>query len=449
MGSLSGASLPPGPRGTLVGGNLADFRRDRLAFLSLAARTFGDVAFLRMGPRRIFLVSHPDLIEEILVTQARHFIKHFALRLNPLVLGKGLLTSEGDFWLRQRRLIQPAFQRGKIARFGPPMVTLARQLADGWVDGEVRDLVPEMMRLTLQIAAKALFDAEVANEAQDVGTALQLLQENFLARFNSLLPPPLWLPLPSNLRLRRAIRRLDDVLYGLIRKRRLGGEDRGDVLSLLLHARHEDDRTGMTDRQLRDEAMTLFLAGHETTALALSWAWFLLGAHPEAERRLHAEVDEVLAQRDPEVEDLPRLPFTEAVILEAMRLYPPAYVIGREAIANCAVGGYTIRRGMTVLMSQWVVHRDGRFFEDPAAFQPQRWLGGVAERLPKYAYFPFGGGPRLCIGNTFAMMEMVLVLATLARRLKFRLKPGHVVEPWPTFTLRPQHGVQVVLARRA
>jgi cytochrome P450 len=403
---------------------------------------------LRFGPHRIFLISHPGPIEEVLVTQARHFIKHFALRINPLVFGRGLLTSDGAFWQRQRRLIQPAFQRNKLAAFGPIMVAYTQRLMDGWPDGDTRDVVPEMMRLTLQIAAKTLFGAEVAEQAGDVGAALQVLQENFLARFNSIWPPPLWLPLPVNVRLRQAVRRLDDILYGLIRQRRDDGQGADDLLSLLLHARHEDDRTGMTDRQLRDEAMTLFLAGHETTALALSWAWYLLGSHPEAAARLHAEVDAVLAGRPATALDLPRLRFAEGVLLESMRLYPPAYVIGREAIHDCEVAGYQVPRGMTVLMSQWVVHRDGRFFDAPDMFQPDRWTGEQAQRLPKYAYFPFGGGPRVCIGNGFALMEGVLALATLAQRLRFTLAPGQVVEPWPTFTLRPRHGVRAILARR-
>jgi cytochrome P450 len=448
MLSRNVAGVPPGPRGTWLGGHLADFRRDRLAFLLRTAREFGDVVSLRLGPHRIILLSHPSLIEEVLVTQARHFTKHFALRINPLVLGKGLLTSEGDLWLRQRRLIQPAFQRTRMAHYGSCMPAYTNRLVDSWQDGGARDIVPEMMLLTLQIAAKILFDAEVTDEARAVGEALTLLQESFLSRFNSLVPPPLWLPVPANLRLRRAVRRLDEILYGFIRRRRQSDEDRGDLLSLLLHARDEDDRTGMTDRQVRDEAMTLFLAGHETTALSLSWAWFLLAAHPEAEKRLHAEVDDVLAGRVATVEDLQRLRFTEAVILEAMRLYPPAYVIGREAIHECEVAGYRVSRGTTILMSQWVVHRDSRFFGSPEMFLPERWLGDEAKQLPKYAYFPFGGGPRLCIGNNLAMMEAVLVLATLTQRIRFMLRPGKTVEPWPTFTLRPRNGVPVVLEFR-
>jgi cytochrome P450 len=471
MAMLSAPHVPPR---SLLGGNLADFRSGRLDFLTRCARQYGDVVSLRFGPRRILLVSHPALIENVLVTQSRCFIKHFALRLNPLVLGNGLLTSEGDFWLRQRRLIQPAFQRSRLAGFGDIMVTYTQRLLAGWKRGETRDIVPEMMRLTMEIAAKTLFDADVAEHARDVGAALQTLQENFIHRFNSIYPPPLWLPTRTNRRLKGAIARLNDILYGMIRARRASGEDRGDLLSLLLHARDEGDRTGMTDRQLRDEAMTLFLAGHETTALALSWAWHLLATHPEAEARLAAEADEVLGDRPASVGDLPRLRFTEGVALESMRLYPPAYVVGREAIADCEVGGYRVPRGTTVLMSQWVVHRDPRFFEMPDDFRPERWSGVSMERggdgqtsplapvpggegpwlrgpsaeLPKYAYFPFGGGPRVCIGNTFAMMELVLVLATIAQQYRFKQQPGHQVVPWPTFTLRPQSGVPARLTRR-
>src|SRR5581483_9977868 len=420
---------PPGPRGTLLSGNLAEFRRARLDFLVRCARKHGDVVALRFAHRRIFLVSHPALIEDVLVTQARHFIKHFALRLNPLVLGKGLLTSEGDFWLKQRRLMQPVFSRARIASYAPAMTAVARNVLDRWRDGERRDILTEMMQLTLGIAAKTLFDAEVGGEAQVVVAALQILQDNFLIRFNSLVPPPVWIPTPRNIGLRRAVRRLDDILYGFIRQRREHPAARDDLLSLLLHARDEADGTGMTDRQVRDEAMTLFLAGHETTALALSWTWYLLARHPEAAAKLHAEVDAVLAGREPTMDDVPRLRYAEMVALEAMRLYPPAYVIGREATADCVVGAYRVPRGTTVLMSQWVVQHDARFFAEPDRFRPERWGGEAVRQLPRFAYFPFGGGPRLCIGSTFAMIELVLVLATLAQRFHFRLQPGAEVPP--------------------
>ncbi len=439
---------PPGPKGTLLGGNLAEYKTGRLAFLTRCARDYGDVAALRFGPRRIFLVSHPRDIETILVTENHNYIKHFALRMTPLVLGQGLLTSEGDFWLRQRRLIQPAFSRQRIASYAPLMVEAVQELLAGWQPGQTRDILTEMMRLTLNIAARTLFGSEVSGEASAVSQALQVLQDCFLVKFNSLIPIPNFIPTPGNLRLRRAVRQLDAILYGMIQQRRQSQEQRGDLLSLLLHARDEVDNTGMTDRQLRDEAMTLFLAGHETTALTLSWTWFLLAQNPAAEARLVEEVQAVLGDRPAAAEDCPRLPFTEAVLLEAMRLYPPAYVLGRENVRPCTVGGYHAPAGTTMLMSQWVVQRDPRFYDQPEQFQPERWLAGLAQRLPKYAYFPFGGGPRLCIGNTFAMMETILVLATLARQYRFTLAPGHRVEPLPTFTLRPSNGIPAVLARR-
>jgi len=440
--------LPPGPRGHFFSGNLPEFRRDRLEFLTGCARDYGDVVRLRFGSRRVYLLSHPDLIEEVLITQSKNFIKHFALRLNPLVFGKGLLTSEGDFWLRQRRLMQPAFAKQRLAAYGPAMVAAAQQVLGSWQPGETRDIMAEMMRVTLQIAAKTLFDADITGEAAAVGEALKVMQESFLARFNFLLPIPLFIPTPRNLRLRRAVRRLDDILFGFIRQRRASGVDKGDLLSLLLHARDEDDGGQMTDRQLRDEAMTLFLAGHETTALTMAWTWFLLATNPEAEERLVAELGRVLGDRPPTVEDLPRLKYTEWVIQESMRLRPPAYIIGREALQACEIGGYHVPRGTTLLMSPWVLHHDKRFFDQPESFRPERWADGLAQRIPKFAYFPFGGGPRQCIGNTFAMMETVLVLATIAPRFRFTLAPGARVEPIPTFTLRPRNGVPAVLTPR-
>jgi cytochrome P450 len=439
--------VPLGPRGHWLSGNLPEFRRARLDFLTHCARTYGDVARLRFAHRRILLISHPDLIEEVLVANSRHFIKHFALRLNPLVLGKGLLTSEGDFWLRQRRLIQPVFVRSRIAGYAPAMVAAARRVTASWQSGEHRDIMVEMMRLTLAIAAKTLFDADVDDAAQDIVAALQILQDSFINRFGAMLPLPIWLPTPGNVRLRRAVRRLDDILFGFIRQRRAQNIDRGDLLSLLLNARDEEG-SGMTDRQVRDEAMTLFLAGHETTALALSWTWYLLAQHPDVEEKLAAEVRQIVGARDPTVEDCPRLQYTEAVVLESMRLYPPAYVIGREAIDDCVIGGYQVRRGSTVMMSQWVVHRDPRLYGDAERFRPERWSEAATKALPKFAYFPFGGGPRLCIGNTFAMMELVLVLAAIAQRFYFRMQSGSPVTPMPTFTLRPRPGIPAEIAPR-
>jgi cytochrome P450 len=440
-------SWPPGPPTSWLRGNLAAFRGDRLGFLTDCAR-YGDVVYVRFGPRRVFLLNHPDLIEQVLVGHGRDFIKHFALRLNPLVFGKGLLTSEGDFWLRQRRLIQPAFSRQRLAAYATPMVAAAQHMGASWKAGETRDIFAEMMRLTLAIAARTLFGADVEGDAREIGNALRMLQEDFDARTNRLLTLPVWVPTPYNLRHRRVVRKLDQVIYRFIRQRRAEKGETNDLLSLLLHARDEDDGTRMTDKQVRDEAMTLFLASHETTALALSWTWYLLARHPHIAEELRAEVERVIGDRPPTADDVPELTFAEKVVLESMRLLPPVYIMGREVTQDCTLGGYRMRRGMTVLMSQWVVQHDPRFYAAPETFRPQRWSADFMRTLPKFAYFPFGGGPRLCIGNTFAMMEMTLILAVLAQRFHFTLVPGHEVVPWPTFTLRPRDGIMATIAAR-
>ena len=440
-------TAPPGPKPHWLRGNLPDFQRDRLHFFTQCARTYGDIVGIRLGARRILVMTHPDYIEQVLVTQNSCFRKHWALRLNPLVLGKGLLTSEGDFWLRQRRLIQPAFTRSRLAGYAPAMIEATQQMLAGWAAGQTREIYTDMMALTLAITARTLFDADVESGAAEVGEAMQFLQVSFNNRFNSLFIVPIWVPTPQNLRIRRAALRLDNIIFGFIRQRRQSGVAKNDLLSLLLQARDEDG-SQMTDQQLRDEAMTLFLAGHETTALVLSWTWYLLSQHPEVEARLANEVQSVLGGRPPVFEDVPKFRLLEQIVLESMRLYSPAYLIGREALRDCYVGNYRVPAGATVLMPQWVVHRDPRFFDDPDSFRPERWTAEFQKQLPKFAYFPFGGGPRLCIGNTFAMIELVLVLASITQKYRFTLKPGLVVEPWPTFTLRPRQGILAPLMAR-
>ena len=438
---------PPGPKTHWLRGNLTEYQHDRLNFLTQCARQYGDIFALRFGPRRTFVLTHPDFIEEVLVTQNYKFSKHFALRMNPLVLGKGLLTSEGNFWLRQRRLAQPAFARACLAGYAPAMVDATQRMLAEWGPGQTREIYADMMALTLAITARTLFNADVEGGAAEVGQAMQFLQEHFLEQFHSLILLPMWLPTLQNWHVRRAVRRLDDVIFGFIRHRRQNGTTNNDLLSMLLHARDEDG-SQMTDQQLRDEAMTLFLAGHETTALVLSWSWYLLSQHPEVEQRMAEEVRTVLAGRPPTVADVPKLPVIEQVVLESMRLYSPAYVIGREALEDCEIGGYHVPCGTSIFMPQWVVHRDPRFFDDPCSFHPERWTAAFQKQLPKFAYFPFGGGPRLCIGNAFAMMEMVLVLALIAQKYHFTLKSGHVVEPWAGFTLRPKTGLPALLMAR-
>jgi cytochrome P450 len=434
------APLPPGPRGHWLQGHLPDFRGDRLEFMARCVRDYGDVVGLRFGHRCVYLINHPDIFEEILVTQSGHFIKNFALRINPLVFGKGLLVSEGDFWLKQRRLIQPAFSRSRLAEYSQVMVDATQAMLASWKSGEIRDIYTDMMRLTLAITARTLFDSEVDGDAAEVSKALHLLQENFLVRINSLLPLPMWVPTPQNLRQRKIVRKLDEIIFRFIRQRRQAPVAKPDLLSILLQAQDENG-SRMTDRQVRDEAMTLFLAGHETTALALSWTWHLLAQHPEVEEKLQAEVDQVLGSRVPTFEDLPQLKYAEQVIQESMRVLPPVYLFGREAIDECVIGGFRVKKGTTLLMSQWLIHRDPRFFEQPEKFLPERWTEELARNLPKFAYVPFGGGPRVCIGNTFAMTELVLVLAAIAQRFRFTAKAGHEVVLWPTFTLRPRNGI--------
>ncbi len=445
ISNLKSLALPPGPKSRFLIGNFPFGSRDLLGLITSWARQYGDIFYYRAFHFRVYFLNHPDYIEYVLVTHNRNFIKGRGLQANRRLFGNGLLTSEGDFWLRQRRLAQPAFHRDRIAAYGEVMVAYTERMLSTWQDGERRDIHQDMMRLTLEIVAKALFDADVAARVDEVSSALEvLMQENSGGRM--LLPLLRRLPTPGNLRYGRAVERLDRIIYDIIRQRRASGRDAGDLLSMLLHAQDEDG-SRMTDRQLRDEAMTLILAGHETTAIALSWTWYLLAQHPEVEAKLLAELCQVLGGRSPRVQDLPRLPYTEMVVKESMRLYPPAYAMARIALEDCEMGGYRVHAKASLVMSQWVMHRDPRYYEEPERFNPERWVNGLEKRLPKFAYFPFGGGPRLCIGAPFAMMEAVL-LATIAPRFRLSLAPDHPVEILPTITLRPKHGIHVVLHRR-
>jgi cytochrome P450 len=445
---MSIKTLPQGPAGHPLLGTLRDFQRDQLAFYASCAHDYGDVVPTRFGPVRVLLINHPDAIEEVLVTRNRDFVKSPGVRLLRPLLGEGLLRSEGSVWLRQRRLVQPAFHRQRLADYGEIMTAYTERRLPDWKDSQVVDVHAEMMALTLEIVAKTLFDADVSNQTGSVGHAANVLAEHFGARLRSFRLLPHWVPTPANLRSAQAIRRLDQVIYGMIATRRSSGEDRGDLLSILLHAQDADDGTGMTDRQVRDEAMTLFMAGHETTAVALSWTWYLLGQHPQVEARVAEEVRAVLGGRAPAMADLPNLTYTARVVTESMRLYSPVYVMGRQAARPTEVAGYPVARNVVVVMPTWIVHRDARWFDEPEAFRPERWADERARPLPRFAYFPFGGGPRQCIGNAFAMMEAVLVLATIAQRCRLTLLPGQRVTPTPYVTLRPEPGIRMVVARR-
>ncbi len=426
-------------------GLIPQMRRDALRIYDELARTYGDICIVPLGNRRPVFIFHPDLTEQVLVVQQEKFHKGFALQSMRRLFGNGLLTSEGQFWRRQRRLAQPAFHRSHIAGYGATMVEFALRHISRWRSGEARDIADEMMRLTMDIVVQVLFGAKVDAESLAVSESVDTIAKHEMSRF--LIPIPYSWPTPGNLRANRAYRRLDEIIFRIIDERRATGEDRGDLLSTLIHARDEDGGS-MSPQQLRDEVTTLFLAGHETTALTLSWSWYLLAQHPAAEARLLDELRSVLAGCAPTVDDLPRLPFTDAVLRESMRLYPPAYVIGRLSIAPFELGGYSFPAGTGVAMFPWVTHRDARFFDAPLEFRPERWLDGLAERLPAYAYFPFGGGPRRCIGQGFAQMEGALLLAAIAPRFHFRLAAGHAVTPQPLVTLRPKHGIRVTLEPR-
>lgn len=442
------AARPPGPKGAPFVGSLPEFARDILGYMTHCAREYGDVVYLRLAGWEVYQLNHPDLIDVVLREQRANFVKHrFFWRHVKAIFGNGLLTSEGDFWLRQRRLAAPAFHPDRIAAYGDVMVRYADRLADGWQDREVRDVHREMMKVTMEIVSKTLFDADVERDVEEVGEAFDVVLKEIAVRFRRPFRIPDAIPTPGNLRYRRGVATLNRLINRIVAERRASPADRGDLLSMLMSAR-DDDGVAMSDGQLRDELVTLFLAGHETTAIVLSWTWHLLAQHPLVRDRLVAELFGELERRPATVADLPRLPYADAVIKEAIRLYPPAYVLGREAVADCEIGGWRVPAGATIYMSPWVLHRDERWFSSPEKFLPERWLDGLAARLPRFVYFPFGGGPRICIGDRFATMEAALILATLARRFRLERTSEADIVPFPSITLRPQGGVPLRLVRR-
>lgn len=441
------AKVPPGPENRGIIGNFPMRSKDPLGVFRGWAERYGDMFYYRVLHRRIFFLNHPDLVKRVLVTEPQNFTKGDALRNNRRIFGNGLLTAEGNPWRKQRRLIQPAFHHERIATYGEAMVTHTERMIAAWQDGDARDIHVEMMRLTLEIVAEELFEVELAAERDRFSTAVNTLLE-LSTGGRMLLPPVLrMVPTRGNVAYYHAARKLDEIVYGLIRKQRDDGGDSKGLLSALLQMRDENGQP-MPDEQVRDEVMTLLLAGHETTAVALSWTWYLMAEHPEVEEKLWAELRGVLNGRSPGPRDLPNLPYAERVIKEAMRLYPPIWAMVRKPVKDCEIGGYRVPAGAAVLMSQWVMHRDARFYPEPERFDPDRWTEERAKGLPKFAYFPFGGGPRICIGAAFAMMEAVLILATVAQRYQVRVAEGYVAEPMPSITLRPKGGIPAVLVRR-
>ncbi len=439
-----GYSFPPGPRRNLLWNVLRTLRPvDPLAFFAMLARDYGDMAHYRVGRLDVVFVNHPDYVREVLVAQSDAFIKERTVQRMKLLVGEGMITAEGSAHRTQRQAAQPAFHRQRIPAYADTIVRQALRTREAWQAGATYDVSLEMMHLALAVVGQALFSTELGDEVREIAAAINDIMRFY--HFMIMLPAVehlVDLPLPLVRRFRRNRSRVDGTVLRMIREHRLGLGSADDLLALMLRA------DGRDDRRLRDEVITMFLAGYETVSNALTWTWYLLSQNPEAERRLHAEVDEVLAGRTPTGDDYPRLPYAAKVLAESMRLYPPAWGMGRRALEDFALGPYRFRAGTTVAMSQFILHRDARYFPDPQRFDPERFTPEAEMRRPKFCYFPFGAGKRQCIGESFAWMEGVLVLATLAQRWRLRLVPGHPVAPEPLITLRPRYGMRMLAEER-
>ncbi len=444
---------PPSTRdSSLIFGSLPELQRDQLGFYMNAFKQYGDVVrFRAFGPIYAYMFFHPDDIEYILRRNNTNYHKGIAHQRFKSLLGEGLLTSEGKIWLKQRRLSQPAFHRQRIAGFATTMTNATASMLEHWQSyagsGQAFDVSAEMTRLTLQIVGQTLFNTDISgDEVKVVRDALYVALDYLNYRVSHFtLDFMERLPTRRNRQYRKAQRILDKLVYDIIAERRQSGGDTGDLLSMLLLARDEETGEGMSDKQLHDEVMTLILAGHETTANTLTWTWYLLAQHPEVERKLHDELARVLSGRTPTVADLAQLPYTKMVIEESLRLYPPAWGMSRHAVADDEIRGYRVPAGTEVAVVQYVTHRHPDFWENPEAFDPERFTPERSAGRPNFAYFPFGGGPRLCIGNTFALMEAQLILAMIAQTYRLRLVPGQTIEPEPIITLRPRRGISMTL----
>ena len=442
----------PFASGAPVLGKLPEFRRDQLAFLTSLAHDYGAIVGFRFLYLNSFLISSPEYIHQVLVEQADKFEKaDLDHKIFDAFLGKGLINSEGDFHRRQRRLMQPAFHSKRINTYAEVMVRYAQQMVSEWqgdlvTDGQV-DIHEAMSTLTRRIVLKTLFDTDESPETEQIAASVETLNHLSEDSYKRGFTFPQWLPVPAVRKSRTAVAEVDKLILGIIEQRRKSGSDQGDLLSMLLLAQDEDDGGQMTDRQVRDEAVTLFLAGHETTANTLAWTFYLLAKHPEVEAKLVAELDRVLAGRKPTLQDLGQLTYTDWIIKEAMRLYPPAWALNiRTPQVDVEIDGYTIPRGSSVFISPYVMHHDARYFADPEAFKPERWANDFEKTLPRYAYFPFGGGPRVCIGNSFALMEARLILANIAQQVEMTVTD--TVVPEPLITLRPRGEIRATIKPR-
>jgi cytochrome P450 len=436
--------VPPGPNGGTLARLWTGYRflTDSVNVVSERFERYGDMYFVPGNPDGLYVLRHPDHAYRVLVERAASFTKeHDALERLSLVLGSGLLTSDGDAWRRHRRMIQPAFQHARLVGYCSAMTQAAEALAGRWHDGAVVDMGQEMMGLTLDIVCRTLFSHDSGQEAEDVAEAMAALQDS-VTRPDLL---PAWLPSPARKRFASAIASLDRIIFRMIRKRRDDGVGKhDDLLDRLLQA-EDDDGAGLSEREVRDELVTLFLAGHETTAQALTWTWYLLSEYPEVAERLSSELSEVLAGRTPGYADLERLPYTEQVVEEAMRLYPPVYVVARRAAEDVMVGEFMVPRGSELVIWILLMHRDARWYPEPLSFRPERFSPDEKAKLPRAAYIPFGAGPRTCIGKVFALLEARLLLATLFQRSRPTLLPGYRVALKPRVTLTPKYGMPMRL----
>lgn len=445
---------PPGPRDILGLRTIEAMKRNPLELMIDLHKTYGGIVHHTLLNAPVYFFSHPDHVGHILQDNHRNYQRGRDYRRLRRLLGNGLVTNDGESWLKQRRLMQPAFHRRRIAGFGDTMVQETQKLMARWEasasDKQPLDISSEMMHVTLNIVSRVMFGAEVQGDAARLEPLVTLAQREVRNRLYALVDVPEWIPLPGNRRSRNARQTIDAVVTRIIAARRQSeSPQEDDLLSMLLEARDPDNGEPMDDDQLRDEVRTIFLAGHETTANALTWTWYLLARNPDAAEQLRDELARVLNGRLPTVADVPQLPYTKMVVEESMRLLPPVWSISREAIAADEIGGYRIPPGGAVIMNQYITHRHPDFWEDPEAFIPERFAPERANGRHRFAYFPFGGGPRLCIGNNFAMLEAQLLLATIAQRYELDLVPDHPVDLEPLITLRPRHGMMMTLRPRA
>jgi len=437
--------LPPGPKGLPFLGSLYDYFKDTLGFLTETARGYGDIVFFKLGPRNVYLISDPELIKQVLITDSKNFTKSRALNRARIVAGEGLLTNEGEQHLANRRVIQPLFHKKAIPNYVNAVISHTDTMCSQWEDGNVIDINKEMMHLTQNIVIDALFDSAVDRNSALLVDSLTTIMNSFprmLFPYSEYLDN---LPLPHNIRFRKALKNLDEIVYSIIDEKKSSRSESYDLVSLLLEAKDEEGKSFFTDKQIRDEVITFFIAGQETTANALSWTWYLIANNTKVEERMKAELSEVLNDRRPDYEDIERLVFLNNVVKESLRIYPPAWAVVRKSIDHYDIAGYKIPPGSDIYMSQFVVQRDERFFKDPMNFNPDRWSGLNSRNLPRFAYFPFGGGTRRCIGEPFALMEAVLILAVICRLWRMSPFDSSEIRPKPLITIRPEKGIKMRL----